>query len=171
MRWRFMASNSASGLRRLMSGDEVHPQFLVGPADVIGKAQVEFVAVADFTHHVEERAFVARLAVHDDAVHVEDDCLELSHTKVWTIRGAGSEGTLKAAGGPLRFAGWSSPAPGRGVCSARRWRWSGRRSRAPSGSGPAGRRRRARRAGSVPPSSRWRARRSTELSSAGGQAK
>ena len=40
---------------------------------------------------------MARLAVHDHAVHVEDDCLELSHTRVWTIQGAGVEGTLKHA--------------------------------------------------------------------------
>jgi hypothetical protein len=68
-------------LRRLMSGDEITPERLVGASIITGEMNAVPVGVTEFIEHVEERLFMKWFAVDDDTVHVEHH------------RPAGSEGT------------------------------------------------------------------------------
>ena len=68
------------GVRRLMQSDEVHPQHLVRPPDVVGEAQPQIFGEADRPHDLEERAFVAATLRADECAlcripcpHVPDD--------------------------------------------------------------------------------------------------
>jgi hypothetical protein len=55
---------------------------------MIRHAEIELAGAADLTHDIEEGALEARFAVYDHAVHVEDDWLELSHSRMRMLRAA-----------------------------------------------------------------------------------
>src|SRR6185295_2745979 len=59
-----------------MPGDEVAPDHEVRLSEIRREINPVIPGVTDLTEHFAERAFVQRLAVHDHAVHVENDGLK-----------------------------------------------------------------------------------------------
>ena len=62
-----------------MPRDEVTPEDKIGFSKVGRKINSVTLAESDFIEHFTERAFVQWLAVHDHAVHVENDRLKWFH--------------------------------------------------------------------------------------------
>ena len=69
----FTSEQISQWLGWFMARNEVEPEFVVGAANPIGETDSMIVAVANLADDFQESAFVARLAVHDYAIHVEDD--------------------------------------------------------------------------------------------------
>src|SRR5437899_6512812 len=59
-----------------MPRNEVHPYLPIGAAYVIGKAQALSIIVAELPNHLTKRPFVTWFAIHDHAVHIEDNCFQ-----------------------------------------------------------------------------------------------
>lgn len=69
----FAGKQVGQRLSGFVASDEIEPEFVVGAANPIGEMDAVVVAVANFADDFEEGPLVARFAVHDDAVHIEDD--------------------------------------------------------------------------------------------------
>src|SRR5689334_12472827 len=70
---------------RFVARNEIHPQLVIGSANPIRKTDSVIFPVTNLAHHFENRFFMARFAVHDHAVHIEDDglnLLRLTHREV-----------------------------------------------------------------------------------------
>ena len=72
----FAGGEFFDGVGGFVFGDEVEPEGVVRAAVVCGEIDAMGLAVADLFEDVEEGAFVARLGIDDDAVHIEDDGAE-----------------------------------------------------------------------------------------------
>ena len=70
-------------LRGLVSRHEIRPQHMIRAAHVIGPTHAVRRAVTEFAYDLDKGAFVARFAVHNYTIHVEDDGGEVVVRFLW----------------------------------------------------------------------------------------